>query len=98
MPVVRIEQRHGKLFEVELNRDTFAIGRSSDNDLHFNHLSLSRHHARMVKKDERYYLEDTRSRNGTFLNGIRIRQASPLKNEDVIQLGEITLRFIEPVS
>jgi phosphoserine phosphatase RsbU/P len=97
MPVLRVEVRHEKPFDVELTKDSFAIGRSSENDLNFNQLSLSRRHARFIKKDERYYVEDTESRNGTFLNGIRIRLPSPLKNEDVIQLGEITLRFIEPL-
>ena len=98
MPVIRVEQKHEKPYEMELAKDTFSIGRSSANDLTFNNLSLSRHHARIIKRDDNYFVEDSGSRNGTFLNGIRIRQASPLKNEDVIQLGEITLRFLIPFS
>ena len=96
MPILRVEQKHEKAYDIELSKDSFTIGRSSANDLTFNNLSLSRHHARLVKRDEKYFLEDAGSRNGTFLNGIRIRQASPLKNEDVIQLGEITLRYLVP--
>ena len=97
MPVLRVELRHEKPFDVELTKDSFSIGRSSENDLKFNHLSLSRHHVRLVKKDDRYYLEDTKSSNGTFLNGIRLRQPTPLTNGDIVQLGEITLRFVEPL-
>src|SRR3990172_7224768 len=96
MPLLRVEQKHEKPYDIELEKENFTIGRSSANDLTFNNLSLSRHHARIIKKDEKYWLEDTGSRNGTFLNGIRIRQSSALKNEDVIQLGEITLRYIIP--
>jgi sigma-B regulation protein RsbU (phosphoserine phosphatase) len=96
MPLLRIELKHEKPFDVELTKESFAIGRSSDNDLIFNQLSLSRHHARLFKKDERYYLEDTQSRNGTLLNGIRIYRSWLLNHKDVIQLGEITLRFISP--
>ena len=33
-----------------------------------------------------------------FLNGVRIRQTTPLKSGDMVQLGEITLRFLEPMS
>jgi phosphoserine phosphatase RsbU/P len=83
---------------VELEKDVCTIGRSSSNDLTFNHLSLSRHHARIIKRDDKYFLEDTGSRNGSFLNGIRIHQATALKPGDVIQLGEITLRFVLPFS
>lgn len=95
-PVLRVEQKHERPFEVELEKDVCTIGRSSSNDLTFNHLSLSRHHARIIKRDDKYYLEDTGSRNGSFLNGIRIHQATTLKPGDVIQLGEITLRFVMP--
>jgi phosphoserine phosphatase RsbU/P len=98
MPLLRVEQKHEKPFEVDLTKEAFTIGRSSANDLTFNNLSLSRHHARITKRESRYFVEDTGSRNGTFLNGIRIRQASPLKNEDVIQLGEITIRYLSPIS
>jgi sigma-B regulation protein RsbU (phosphoserine phosphatase) len=98
MPLLRVEQKHEKPFEVDMNKEAFTIGRSSANDLTFNNLSLSRHHARIIRKEEKFFVEDTGSRNGTFLNGIRIRQASPLKNEDVIQLGEITIRYLSPIS
>lgn len=96
MPILRVEQKNDKPFEVDLNKDAMTIGRSSSNDLVFNHLSLSRHHARVTKKDDKYYVEDAGSRNGTFHNGIRVRQASELKTGDLIQLGEIIIRFIEP--
>jgi sigma-B regulation protein RsbU (phosphoserine phosphatase) len=98
MPVLRIEQKHEKPFEVELNKDAVTVGRSSSNDLVFNHLSLSRHHARVIRKDDKFYVEDAGSRNGTFHNGIRVRQPTLLKSGDLIQLGEIIIRFIEPFS
>lgn len=94
MSILRVEQKNEKPFEVELSKEIFTIGRSSSNDLTFNNLSLSRHHARVLQRDNLFFVEDTGSRNGTFLNGIRIRQATPIKHEDVIQLGEITIRFL----
>ena len=97
MPLLRVELRHEKPFDVELTSDSFAIGRSSESNLKFNHLSLSRHHARLVRKDDLYYLEDMKSSNGTFLNGARIRQPSLLTNGDMINLGEIVIRFVEPL-
>jgi serine phosphatase RsbU (regulator of sigma subunit)/pSer/pThr/pTyr-binding forkhead associated (FHA) protein len=98
MPRLRVEQKHDKPYDVELDKEILSIGRSSSNDLVFNHLSLSRHHARLSKKEDKWYVEDSGSRNGTFLNGVRIRQTTPLKSGDMVQLGEITLRFLEPMS
>ncbi len=98
MPRLRVEQKHDKAYDVELDKDILSIGRSSSNDLVFNHLSLSRHHARVLKKEDKWYVEDSGSRNGTFLNGVRIRQTTALKSGDMIQLGEITIRFLEPMS
>lgn len=98
MPLLRVEQKHEKPYDLELNKESLSIGRSSSNDLVFNHLSLSRHHARILQKDGGFLVEDTGSRNGTFLNGVRLRQATPLKSGDVIQLGEILLRFNEPIT
>jgi serine phosphatase RsbU (regulator of sigma subunit) len=96
MPILRIEQKHEKPFEVELIKDSFSIGRSSGNDLAFNHLSLSRRHAMIIKEKDDFYLEDCGSRNGTFLNGARIAGRTMLKSSDTIQLGEIILRFVDP--
>ena len=96
MPILRVEQKHEKPFEVELIKDSFTIGRSSGNDLAFNHLSLSRHHAMITKETDDFYLEDCGSRNGTFLNGARIAGKTLLKSSDSIQLGEIVLRFVDP--
>src|SRR6187549_493984 len=98
MPILRVEQKHEKPYEVDLVKDSVSIGRSSSNDLVFNHLSLSRHHARILKKEEGYFVEDSGSRNGTFLNGIRLKQQTLLKNGDAIQLGEILIRFTEPIT
>lgn len=98
MPILRVELKQEKPFDVELLKEAFTIGRSSNNDLTFNNLSLSRHHAKILHDGEKWSLEDSGSRNGTFLNGIRLNQNSLLKHGDVIQLGEIVLRFIDPLS
>src|SRR5215212_1257030 len=98
MALLRIEQKHEKPYEVELEKDSVTIGRSSSNDIVFNHLSLSRHHARITGQEGQFFVEDAGSRNGTFLNGIRLKQPSALKNGDVIQLGEIMIRYIEPMA
>jgi DNA-binding NtrC family response regulator len=48
--------------------------------------SMSSQHARIVREDARFVLEDLGSRNGTFLNGDRIERAH-LRDGDVIEMG-----------
>jgi serine phosphatase RsbU (regulator of sigma subunit) len=95
MAVLRVEQKHEKPYEVDLTKESVTIGRSSTNDMVFNHLSLSRHHARIFRQDDHYQVEDSGSRNGTFLNGVRLRNPASLKHGDVIQLGEVMIRYVE---
>ncbi len=60
----------------------------------------SRSHARIVRRDERYYLEDLHSTNGTF---IRISGRTPLRygrandpaSSDVLLIGAILIRVEE---
>jgi transcriptional regulator with GAF, ATPase, and Fis domain len=48
--------------------------------------SMSSTHARLLRADEGWVLEDARSTNGSFVNGVRIERA-PLVEGDVIELG-----------
>ncbi len=98
MPILRVEQAYERPLEVELSGDIFSIGRSSFNNLAFDDLSLSRQHARILRRENRYVLEDTGSRNGTFLNGTQVFEPSLLNSEDSIRLGDITIRFLHPES
>lgn len=54
--------------------------------------SLSREHARLSRGRDGWYLVDSTSRNGTFVNGERI-QSTTLANGDVIACGRTLLWF-----
>ena len=56
---------------------------------------VSRHHARIFLRKGRFYLEDTRSTNGTFLNAFRLTPGAPciLREGSTIQVGGVYLRF-----
>src|SRR5216684_4881629 len=62
------------------------IGAAEDNDLRLVVRGVSRHHARIVRDGDAYWLEDAGSTNGTFLNGLRIARER-LRHLDVITLG-----------
>lgn len=49
---------------------------------------ISKLHCAIIRKDNKLYLKDMDSRNGTYLNGRRISQPVLLQREDVIGMGE----------
>jgi adenylate cyclase len=60
----------GRMYEVKKN--TIYIGRSPENDVQVKDKSVSRVHIRIVKKGNTYLVTDIKSRNGTFIDGVRI--------------------------
>lgn len=79
---------------ISLERGIFQIGRRKDNHLVIEHPTISRSHAQIRQIDGRFMIFDLNSTSGTFLNGIKIRQAS-LNPGDVITLAGFSLIFIE---
>jgi uncharacterized membrane protein YhaH (DUF805 family) len=55
-----------------------SIGRHSSSDLVLHDSLVSRHHARVFHGTEGLVIEDLGSANGTFVGGIRLREASPV--------------------
>jgi pSer/pThr/pTyr-binding forkhead associated (FHA) protein len=75
--------------EFEFNQDLIRIGRMPDSDVNFDpevDLDASGRHAEIRNEDGRYLLIDTGSRNGTWLNGQRIKHAA-LNRGDEIEFG-----------
>jgi serine phosphatase RsbU (regulator of sigma subunit) len=67
------------------------IGRQPDATVYLESLAVSRHHARVLCDRGTYYVEDTGSSNGTFLNGARINGKVPLTEQDTLQIGPYEL-------
>jgi class 3 adenylate cyclase len=74
-------------------RDRCAIGRQAGNDLVLKGDALSRQHALITRAGPGYIINDLRSRNGTSVNARNISRLTPLKDGDVIQMGQFALRF-----
>jgi serine phosphatase RsbU (regulator of sigma subunit) len=72
----------------------FRLGRNHENELVFSEANVSRHHAEILQEGERYFLVDTGSSYGTFLNGTRIER-EPLVHGDHIQLGALDRPALE---
>ena len=75
--------------EFEFEQELIRIGRMPDSDVNFDpevDLDASGRHAEIRNEDGRYLLIDTGSRNGTWLNGQRIKHAA-LSRGDEIEFG-----------
>jgi len=55
---------------------------------------VSRRHARIFFQNDRFYIEDLGSTNGTYVNGVRLEPYSPrpLGDGDELRLGQIAIR------
>jgi pSer/pThr/pTyr-binding forkhead associated (FHA) protein len=62
---------------------------------HAGPFGVSRHHAKIIKTDSGYTLEDLQSTNGTWLNRVALtpKKTYPLQNGDEIRLGKLWLIF-----
>ena len=86
-----LETEEGQQFPLQGN---CSIGRLPENTLAINDKEVSRRHALIHAQGEGiYYLVDLGSRNGSLLNGQRIRMPMQLKDEDTIQISTTLLTF-----
>lgn len=70
-----------------------SLGRSPSADIYLNEGSVSRTHAVFLVTDQKVTIEDKGSSNGTFINEQKITSAHPLKDQDMIRVGSILLKF-----
>jgi len=84
----------GQIWELQASKS--ILGRHPDCNVPINTPDASRFHAQIERtEDNRFILEDLRSRNGTFLNDAVIRNAMPLGEGDKIRIAGVVLQFCQ---
>lgn len=79
--------------EIPLQGYEITMGRSRKVDIFIDDEKLSRKHAKIARVGNGYRLIDLESRNGTYVNGVRILE-HPLNSFDVIELGNTRIKFL----
>jgi len=77
---------------IDLTADSFSIGRKPENDLPIDDHTVSSRHAKIVRVQSVYFLEDLKSTNGTAVNGKPVERAQ-LHDADVITIGQHRIIF-----
>ncbi|MFW5708874.1 MAG: FHA domain-containing protein [Chloroflexota bacterium] len=78
-----------------LDQPELVIGRDDVCDIVLPDRQISRQHIRIKVQDNRFFVEDLESRNGTWINGQRLEGEQELFDGDEIHLAlAIRLRFI----
>lgn len=72
--------------EIAVDHWPFRIGRHPECDLILLHAAVSKRHCQINRRGEVVLVEDS-SRNGTFVNGMRVDQEHVLKLGDRLQVG-----------
>ena len=70
----------------DFEKPTITIGRSPKNDIQVKDEYVSRKHLRISMRDGRYFIEDLRSRNGTFINGAQVESGSEIEVREGIPI------------
>ncbi len=88
--------RRTQTFTLE-DRQTYHIGRHPDNDIVLPDDSVSRFHCAVAPLATGVWIvRDLVSRSGTAVNGRRVSRDTPLRDGDVILVGECRLRYADP--
>jgi len=99
-------EKEGKLAEFEqiegpdaprtipLDLVHMVVGRAPNAAIRIDSIEVSRQHMALRRVDNEYRCEDLESRNGIYLNGIKIHSAV-LREGDTIQLGNVVFVYHE---
>ena len=91
--IVTSGKRRGKYYA--LNLGVNVVGRDEAAAIQVKNEFVSRAHmqVRYSEDSDAYYASDTKSRHGTFVNGSRIYEEVPLAENDLVDVGGVTLMF-----
>jgi hypothetical protein len=66
---------------------TLVLGRGAACDITLTHATVSRRHATLAYRDGHWFVTDLRSRNGTWVNGVRVARCE-VRAGDLVAAGD----------
>lgn len=89
-----------KIIVVDVPKDEIQIGRSDDNDIVIPDSSISRQHCLILKENNRYFIKDLGSHNGTFIDGTKVEPNTKVEflKDSLITVSKINLKISESIT
>jgi len=99
MPKLILKRKAEVLAEFPLRSGnaTYSIGSDQGNDVVINDKMVSMTHFYVERQGNQYFVRDLKSAFGTLVNGDKISSKVEVRDGDIIQLGEHTLVFKNPL-
>jgi pSer/pThr/pTyr-binding forkhead associated (FHA) protein len=69
------------------------IGRASGSQVRLNDAMVSAEHARLRRRNGRWFVQDLGSTNGTLLNQQPVQGERPIEYGDMITIGDVRLKL-----
>jgi tetratricopeptide (TPR) repeat protein len=92
IPIRLVGVFEGRPYAYEVRKDLVTLGRDRSCDVSLATGSVSRFHCQLRWEGERWIVKDLGSRNGTYLNGVRVGQQADLREGDELRIGKVALR------
>lgn len=96
MAVLYIYPREGAPSKVTLEAERTSVGRGPANDVVLNDAHCSSCHAFIERDGDGFVIRDAASKNGTFVNDLRIEGPETLAPGDEIRVGDTRMTFDRP--
>jgi len=91
MPVCLVlERKNRKPQRFDLRRERTVLGRDKGCDIRIPTADVSRRHSAVAVKDNRVYVEDLKSVNGTYVNEVAVIGVEEVLPGDRVQIGHVT--------
>ncbi len=75
-----------------IDASPFTVGRRPDQALTIPSPTISSRHAELILDEDRLFVRDLGSTNGTFVNGSRVQEMVAVQNGDLVQFADIVFR------
>jgi hypothetical protein len=93
-PLAWLESLDSDQTRYPISKTAVRIGRKPDNDIIMKNDTISGHHAEILKRGSEFIIADLGSSNQVLVGGKQVERTA-LQDGDIIELGEVRLRFLQ---
>jgi len=93
-----LTEKGGSTNELSFDKEDVTVGRVRGNDIVLPKGNVSKHHCRLFLRGGELLVEDLRSTNGTYINGRKIAEPTPVSASDKIFVGDFIIRVTSQAS